>query len=170
MYLNGETINQERCVDDICRNDASRKSGCFLCSNETGSEKCKSCIDNYVLFYGNCTGCLSTEVCPFNNTGTVKCTNKDHSHCGFFSVGCVDHQCDKKGITIMIVCGVALIILVVTVVLVVRFIKKRNYMGYIKMNQDALFSDAFEGIDLIEFNNALSQEDFGLFFISDYSW
>ena len=120
--------NQNRCLKRICTNEALRESGCFICSNETGDEKCVTCLKGYVLYYGTCVNCSKNEKCPFNNTGKVKCVDGDYSHCGFGSVGCKNHQCDMKGRTAFIWCTVSVIIIVIIGIIALKI---RSYLrGY----------------------------------------
>ena len=96
MKLNGETTNQNRCVDGTCTNETLRDSGCFICSNEHGDERCVTCIEDHIVYDGTCVGCLSMEVCPFNNSDEIDCVDEhDLSHCVDEpdAVNCSDHVC-----------------------------------------------------------------------------
>ena len=168
--MNGQTTNQSRCVDGTCTNEELRDSGCFICSNETGVDKCETCIEDHLLFYDKCVDCLTTEDCPFNNTNTTKCTNNDYSHCGFGVIGCKNHQCNMGGIGILIGCSVAVVVVPLLVFLIVHFFRKTAHNGYIMLSKDPLFSSAFDGLDIIDFFNPMSQCDSELFMVTDYSW
>ena len=130
---------QNKCVNGTCTNKLLRDSGCFLCSNETGDEKCLTCIDDHLLFYGKCVECVSTELCPFNNTNATKCIKGDYSHCGFGGIGCKNHKCNMGGIGILIGCCVAVVVVaLVVVVLYRRHKKKQASEGYSTITQEAL--------------------------------
>ena len=76
--------NQERCPDGTCSNKTLRESGCFICSKQHGDddEKCETCLEDHIVYDGRCVGCLSMEVCPFNNSDVVYCIDEhDLSHC-----------------------------------------------------------------------------------------
>ena len=96
MKINTGT-NQGRCADGTCTNDELRKSGCFLCSrNESGDEYCVTCVEDHIVYNGTCVGCLSMEVCGFNNSDVVYCVDDvDLSHCNTSNnpTNCSDHFC-----------------------------------------------------------------------------
>ena len=119
--------NQERCLNGTCVNKKLRESGCFLCSNtQHGGEICMTCIEDYLLFYGKCVKCLSTEVCPFNNTNTTKCIDGDYSHCGFGKIGCNNHKCDMRGNDIMIVVFSIVVFGVIFAVCIIKYMEKNK--------------------------------------------
>ena len=77
--------NQGRCPDGTCSNKTLRESGCFICSKQHGGggdEKCETCIEDHIVYDGRCVGCLSMEVCPFNNSDVIYCVDEhDLTHC-----------------------------------------------------------------------------------------
>ncbi len=170
MKLNGKTTNQKRCVEETCTNETLRDSGCFLCSNEHGGERCVTCIEEYISYFGTCIKCSQDEECLFNGTRTAKCKTKYDSHCGFGVIGCRKHECDMNGIWIMVGCSLAVVIIPSLVVAVVFIAKKMAYMGYIKLNHDPLFSDAFDGIELIESFIPVQRSMLETFLMTDYKW
>ena len=91
--------NQERCPDGTCSNKTLRESGCFICSKQHGGdddEKCETCVEDHIVYDGRCVGCLSMEVCPFNNSDVVYCIDEhDLSHCidEPDAANCSDHVC-----------------------------------------------------------------------------
>ena len=89
--------NQGRCPDGTCSNKTLRESGCFICSKQHGDdEKCETCLEDHIVYDGRCVGCLSMEVCPFNNSDVVDCIDEhDLSHCVDEpdATNCSDHVC-----------------------------------------------------------------------------
>ena len=92
--------NQERCPDGTCSNKTLRESGCFICSKQHGGddddEKCETCLEDHIVYDGRCVGCLSMEVCPFNNSDVVYCIDEhDLSHCVDEpdATNCLNHVC-----------------------------------------------------------------------------
>ena len=93
--------NQGRCPDGTCSNKTLRESGCFICSKQHGGddEKCETCVEDHIVYDGRCVGCLSMEVCPFNNSDVVYCIDEhDLSHCVDDNpLNCSDHVCIYVG-------------------------------------------------------------------------
>ena len=92
--------NQGRCPVGTCSNKALRESGCFICSKQHGDdEKCETCLEDHIVYDGTCVGCLSMEVCPFNNSDVGDCIDEhDLSHCVDQNpLNCSDHVCISVG-------------------------------------------------------------------------
>ena len=76
-----------------------RESGCFICSKQHGDggddEKCETCLEDHIVYDGRCVGCLSMEVCPFNNSDEIYCVDEhDLTHClDDNPFNCSDHVC-----------------------------------------------------------------------------
>ena len=69
-----------------------------MCFKRDGvhDDYCMTCGEDHILYNGTCVGCLSMEVCPFNNSGEIYCIdNSDLSHCikSRNPSGCSDHAC-----------------------------------------------------------------------------
>ena len=170
MNIDGKTSSQNRCVNSVCTNKTLRDSGCFLCSDEPVYERCVTCIEEYISYFGTCIKCSQDEECPFNGSRRAQCKTKYDSHCGFGVIGCKKHECDMNGIWIMVGCSLAVIVIPSLVVLAVYLAKKMAYMGYIKLNHDPLFSGAFDSIELADFYNPIFHDCFEQFIVTDYSW
>ena len=86
--------SQERCVNGMCDLE-KRRDGCVMCSDD--GERCVTCGSGYVLFDGDCVGCLPMEECVFNNSVEIECVNEsDLNHCpggGQGYVNCSEHVC-----------------------------------------------------------------------------
>ena len=74
------------------------------------------------------------------------------------------------GISILIGCSVAVVVVPILIVLIVRIYKKMVYNGYIMLNKDPLFSSAFDGLDLLDLFDPMSQHESELSLVTDYSW
>ena len=119
-------------MDGTCKNQKLRDSGCFVCSKgKNGDEKCVSCIEDHILFYGTCVTCLPNEECSFNNSADVECVDHDFSHCGTRGTGCKDHKCKRVSLTVILLsvslsaAVIGLVILAIFMRIKIKNIKKQ---------------------------------------------